>query len=257
VSAPPLEEQEVDDSPFDFVPEPGVANGAAALCLHGLTGTPYEVRPVAEVLAARGIRARGICMAGHGGSVEELARSTRIDWVDRARAELAGLRAEYERVFLVGVSMGGLVSLRLAQTEQVDGLVLVGVPLALAPPVPQLLPLVRLFVSSRRKRGSDIQDPVARARHPGLPAMPFDSVQELIRLQSETIPELGRIAAPMLVAHGQLDRTARPRDARRIYDEAGSTEKEIFMLARSGHVATVDYDGPALATAAADFLSRC
>lgn len=250
------EVQPVDDSPFDFVPEPGVANGAAALCLHGLTGTPYEVRPLAEALAARGIRARGIWMAGHGGSVEDLARSTRSDWVERARAELAGLRVGYERVFLVGLSMGGLVSLRLAQTERVEGLVVVGVPLALAPPVPQLLPLVRLFVSSRRKRGSDIQDPLARARHPGLPAMPFDSVRELIRLQSEAIPDLGRIVAPMLVAHGQLDRTARPRDARRIHDETGSTHKELLLLARSGHVATVDYDGPALATATADFLSR-
>lgn len=133
MNASHAEVQPVDDSPFDFVPEPGVANGAAALCLHGLTGTPYEVRPLAEALAARGIRARGIWMAGHGGSVEDLARSTRSDWVERARAELAGLRAGYERVFLVGLSMGGLVSLRLAQTERVEGLVVVGVPLALAP----------------------------------------------------------------------------------------------------------------------------
>jgi carboxylesterase len=78
----------------------------------------------------------------------------------------------------------------------------------------------------------------------------------LIRLQSEAIPDLGRIVAPMLVAHGKLDRTARPRDARRIHDETGSARKELLLLARSGHVATVDYDGPTLATATADFLSR-
>jgi len=238
------------------MPESEVANGAVALCLHGLTGTPYEVRPVAEALVARGIRARGICMAGHGGSVEDLARSTRADWLERARSEFRALRGEHERVFLVGVSMGGLISLRLAQSEPVDGLVVVGVPLVLAPPIPQLLPLLRLFTSERRKRGSDIQDPRARARHPGLPAMPLASVQELIRLQSEVIPVLGRIEAPILVAHGELDVTARPRDARRIHDEVGSVEKERFLLSRSGHVATVDYDGPALATAAADFLSR-
>ncbi len=246
----------VDDSPFDLVPEPGTANGAAALCLHGLTGTPYEVRPVAHALVARGIRARGICMAGHGGSVEALAATTRFDWVERALAEVLTLRAEYERVFLVGVSMGGLVSLRIAQSEPVDGLVVIGVPLVLAPPIPQILPLLRLLITSRKKRDSDIQDPQARARHPGIPAMPFDSVQELIRLQEEVIPDLGRVEAPILVAHGELDRTARPRDARRLYEEIGSKEKELFMLARSGHVATVDYDGSALATAAADFIGR-
>ncbi len=246
----------VDPSPFDLRPERPHASGAAALCLHGLTGTPYEVRPIAEALVDRGVRARGIDMAGHAGSVEDLARSTRSEWLERARAELAALRAEHDRVYLVGVSMGGLVSLRLAQTEVVEGLVVVGVPLALAPPIPQLLPILRFFASSRRKRGSDIQEPSARARHPGLPAMPFDAVLELIRFQAEVVPELSRIEAPILIAHGALDRTARPRDAHRLHAEVGSTEKELFLLERSGHVATVDYDGPALATAAADFLGR-
>jgi carboxylesterase len=246
----------VDDSAFDFLPEVRSENGSAALCLHGLTGTPYEMRPIAESLVARGVRARGIWMAGHGGEVEELCESTWQDWVEHAREELLALRKEHSRVFLVGMSMGGLVSLRLAETSPVDALVVVGAPLVLAPPIPQLLPLLRLFVSGRRKRGSDIQDPSAQARHPGAPVMPFDSVRELIALQKEVIPDLAQISAPILVAHGELDRTARPRDARRIHAEVSSTEKELFLLARSGHVVTVDYDGPALARAATDFLTR-
>lgn len=246
----------VDDGPFDLRPEADRATGAASLCLHGLTGTPYEVRPIAEALVARGVRARGIRMAGHGESVEALANTTHEEWVARARAALGELRAEHDRVFLVGVSMGGLVSLRLAQTERVDGLVVVGTPLAFSLAIRRLLPLLRPIVWARRKRGSDIQDPGARARHPETAAMPLDAVAELIELQAEVVPELGRITAPILVAHGRLDRTARPRDAERIVASVGSREKELFLLARSGHVATVDYDGPALATAAADFLGR-
>jgi carboxylesterase len=195
-------------------------------------------------------------MAGHEGGVEELARSSRVDWVDRAHSELLSLRAEHDRVFLVGISMGGLVSLRLAQTAPVDALVVVGVPLVLAPPIPQLLPLLRLMMSARKKRGSDIRDPDARARHPGHPAMPLDSVKQLIELQTEVLPNLGRVEAPILVAHGELDMTARPRDAKRLHTEVGSREKELMMLPRSGHVATVDYDGLALASAATRFLSQ-
>ena len=96
----------------------------------------------------------------------------------------------------------------------------------------------------------------ARARHPGHRLTPLDAVAELIALQGEVIPELAAISAPILVAHGKKDRTARPRDARRIHAEVGSGDKELFMLERSGHVVTVDYDGPALARAAADFLGR-
>jgi carboxylesterase len=166
------------------------------------------------------------------------------------------LRAEHDRVFLVGVSLGGLLSLRLSQIVPVEGIVVVGVPLALRPPLPQLIPLARHLFPFRRKRGFDIRDPVAAARHPSLPAMPLDAVVQLIALQAEVLPDLGEIRSPILVAHGRLDATARPRDALRLHAGVGSTEKELFFLERSGHVATVDYDGPALARAAADFLSR-
>ncbi len=251
------ERVEVDANAFDLRPESGSANGAAVLCLHGLTGTPYEVRPVAEQLVARGVRARGPWMAGHEEGVEVLAKTPWQDWVEVARGELAALRVEHDRVFLVGMSMGGLVGLRLAQTEEVDAIVVIGTPLVLAPPIPQLLPLLRRFVSSRPKKdGSDIRDPAARARHPSLPMMPLAAVAEMIALQSVVIRDLAKVRAPILVTHGRLDRTARPRDAERILKEVGSSDKELFYLERSGHVATVDYDGPALARAAADFLGR-
>jgi len=244
----------VDPSAFDLRPEPELETGAAALCLHGLTGTPWEVRSIGEALAARGIRAFGPHVAGHEGGVQELARTTRQVWLEQAAADLAVLEREHERVFLVGVSLGGLLSLRLAQTRQVAGLVVVGVPLVLRAPIPQLLPLVSRWVPFRRKGGSDIRDPEARARHPSLPAMPLASVAQLIALQGEVIPHLSRIRVPALVAHGRFDRTAHPRDAQRLHGALASNPKELFMLERSGHVATVDYDGPVLARAAADFL---
>jgi carboxylesterase len=246
----------VDASAFDLQPEPGLANGAAALCLHGLTGTPYEVRPIAEALVARGIRACGPVGKGHERDPEGLAQTTHEDWLAAAGEELERLRRESDRVFLVGVSMGGLLSLRLAQTAEVAGVVVLGTPLALPPPIPQLLPLLRLVRRFRNKGPSGIEDPVARARHPGFDRMPLDSVAELIRLEAKVIADLPSISAPILVTHGRRDRTARPRDAQRIYEGVGSAEKELFMLDRSGHVASVDYDGPALARAAADFLAR-
>ena len=86
--------------------------------------------------------------------------------------------------------------------------------------------------------------------------MPFNAVFELIRLQKEVIPDLARIDAPILVAHGALDQTVRPRDARRLFDSVGtdSGRKRLILLKRSAHVATVDYDGAEFAETAAAFL---
>jgi carboxylesterase len=152
--------------------------------------------------------------------------------------------------------MGGLVSLRLAQTVAVDGIIVIGTPLALRAPLPLLARALRRLMPFRAKRGSDIQEPLARERHPGLGAFPLASVTELVRLQAEVVAGLARIETPILIAHGRHDRTALPKDAARIHATVASREKELFYLERSGHVATVDHDGPALALAAADFIAH-
>ena len=252
----------VDTDPFDLPPAGGsegaAGGGAAVLCLHGLTGTPYEVRAVAEVLAARGFRALGPVLPGHNSRPEELARCSHRDWVDAARREVEQLRADHEKVFAVGLSMGGLVSLALAEAGAVDALAVVATPLRLRPaPLPWLIPVLKYIRRFAPKhQGSDISDPEARARHPGYPVMPLASVHELIRLQARVTADLSRIEVPILVAHGALDSTAHPSDAERIASSVSSRHCERLVLERSAHVVFVDYDGARLAEAVADFLSR-
>jgi len=249
----------VDAAAFDL-PGCGSAAGrgrAAALCLHGLTGTPYEVRPLAEALAARGIRAVGPALPGHNETPEALAATPHTAWVEAARRHLRGLRAEHEAVFALGLSMGGLVTLLLAAEEEVDAAVVVGTPLALRAPWPALIPILKHVVPIARKRGgSDIRDEAARLRHPGYAAMPLTSVHELMRLQRRVREALPRVRAPLLVAHGAHDRTANPADARAILERVASPKRELLWLEDSGHVVPVDRDGPALAEAAAEFAMR-
>ncbi|MCH2185143.1 hypothetical protein MK280_04655, partial [Myxococcota bacterium] len=95
----PAAEDRPDDSPFDLFPKGEVQ--AAALCLHGLTGTPYEVRPIAEALAAVGLRAFGPRLAGHGGTPENLAATPYTAWVEGVRQHYAVLAAEADHVFVV------------------------------------------------------------------------------------------------------------------------------------------------------------
>jgi carboxylesterase len=246
-SAPP-----VDTAPFDL---PGRGR-AAALCLHGLTGTPYEVRPLGEALSAAGIRAVGPALPGHNARPESLAATTHLDWLEAARAELHRLRACADTVFAVGMSMGGLLALALAEEHEVDALAVIGTPLALAHPLAWLIPLAQLVWPMPRKAlGSDIRDPAARARHPSYPVMPLASVCELQRLQRKVRPRLSQISAPILVAHGLHDKTANPRDAIEIRDAVSSEVREYLLFAASGHLVPVDFDGPALAQALAEFLA--
>jgi carboxylesterase len=240
-------------APFDL---PG-RGPAAALCLHGLTGTPYEVRPLGEALALAGVRALGPALPGHNETPQRLARVSHREWLDAARAALHDLRNRHEHVFVVGVSMGGLLSLALAAEEPVDAMVVVGTPLRFSRAVSTLVPLARPFVPFLRKRvGSDIRDPDARARHPSYDVMPLASVNELMRLQRLVRKGLASVRAPILVAHGAHDRTAAPADAQAIHAGVASKERALLVLESSAHVATVDYDAVRLARATAEFLSR-
>ena len=244
----------MDVSPFDL----GGRGDAAVLCLHGLTGTPYEVRPLGEAFAERGHRAVGPVLPGHNSSPAKLAAVSHTTWLDCTRVELTQLRREHERVFVSGLSLGGLLALAVASEGSVDGLVVVGTPLRLRGALAAWVPLAKHLVPYVRKPGgSDIQDEAARRRHPSYPVMPLRSVHELMRLQRRVRAALGRVRAPIFVAHGAQDRTAHPDDAQEIVESVSSPEREHLLLASSGHIVPVDRDGARLAAAAATFLVRC
>ncbi|MBW2267728.1 MAG: alpha/beta fold hydrolase [Deltaproteobacteria bacterium] len=244
-------ERAFDSHAFDL---PG-DGGAAALCLHGLTGTPYEVRPLGEALSRAGVRAVGPLLPGHGGEPAALRRTPYTAWLDAARAEVLRLHGNHDVVFGVGLSMGGLVTLLLAAECGFDAVVCVGVPLALRQPGAALARFAKYLVRELPKRhGSDICDPEARARHPGMPVMPLAAVAELQKLQRVVRARLTEIHVPLLAAHGARDETAHPGDAETILQKVASAEKQHLLLPGSGHVVPVDFDGPALAAAAVRFL---
>lgn len=242
----------VDASPYDLGQH---ETATAVLCLHGLSGTPYEVRPVAEQLAAAGMRALGIALPGHNTSPEDLARTSRSQWVDAAFEAVEELRSAHDRVAIVGVSMGGVVSLEIAAGAHVDAIVTIGAPLELDAPIRWGVPFLKhLKPMLEKKGGSDIRSETARARHPGYKVMPLAAVHELIRLQREVVAKLDRVHAPILVTHGAHDRTSHPRNARVIHGGVASEVRELVMYDQSAHVVTVDHDGQALAERAAGFV---
>src|SRR6185295_583944 len=88
-----------------------------ALCLHGVTGTPFEIRPVAEALGRAGYSVEAPMLVGHGGTLRDLAATRWPDWLRSAEQamELVLRRTADRPIALVGFSMGGLLALKLAR----------------------------------------------------------------------------------------------------------------------------------------------
>ncbi len=221
----------------------------AVLLLHGFTGSPFEMRHVAGRLHAAGMRCVGPVMAGHGDGPEELGRTPRGEWVERARAELFRLDGA-RRTFVVGCSMGALVACALAHAhpDRVDALALLAPALRLRA-AGQLAGFLGRHGATRRllpvvakAGGSDVCDPVMRARNPCMDAVPLAGVAELQALAREVDRKLPGIAAPALVVVGGRDHTVARSGARRLARRIGSGPARVVVLRESCHLVGIDVE---------------
>lgn len=232
----------------------------AVLLLHGLTGSTFEVAPVARALNAAGMRCLAPVMAGHGGPPRDLVGVPWTEWVGKAQRDLARLEGA-RRIFVVGCSMGALVACVLAhdQPARVDGLVLLAPALELQPQgrLAALLgraPLLRGLVVPKRA-GSDVSDPEMRRRNPCMDGVPIGAVAQLAELGRRVDRQLPGIAAPALVVQGARDHTVTVAGARRLARRIGSGPARLELLPRSFHLVGVDVERERCAKVTRAFLA--
>jgi carboxylesterase len=254
---------------FDKSPVVLAGGARGVLCLHGLTGTPFEVRPLAEAFGRQGRSVAAPLLAGHGHALADLAASTWTDWLASAERALDELlcRVAGRPVALCGFSMGGLLALRLARLhpERVASLVLMCPPLHLArwkmrtaralAALP--LPFGRLPAASIPKpNGSDISLPLMRHGNPVLQAFPIAALAQLFALMDAARADLPLVRAPALVVRAAHDHVVPARAVEEVAAGLGSTLVERLTLERSFHVALLDVDAPQLIEAATRFVAR-
>lgn len=217
----------------------------AALLLHGLTGSTFELHFLAARLSEAGLRVLAPVMAGHGGAPEALCGVPWGAWVSNAAAQLGRLSGTRRR-FVVGSSMGGLVACALAAdpAARVDGLVLLAPALELTWTGRLGTRLGRLSLMRGRvvaKGRSDVRDPPLRELDIGLSGLPLGALAELAALASHVEDLLPRITAPTLVVAGGEDHTVTRRGVRRLLARLGGPA-ELQVLPQSFHLVGVDVE---------------
>ena len=91
-----------------------------ALCIHGFTGNPSSMRPVAEAFAAAGFAVELPRLPGHGTTVEDMLTTSWEDWSAEAEAAYQRLAARASKVVVAGLSMGGTLTVWLADAASRD-----------------------------------------------------------------------------------------------------------------------------------------
>jgi carboxylesterase len=239
--------------PFDL-PADGDAGAAVLLC-HGFTGSPQSMRPWGEHLAAAGFPVACPLLPGHGTHWRDANATTWRDWyaaVDTAYAELAG---RYPMVFAMGLSMGGALSLRLAERHPgLAGLVLVNPSLTTERwDARLLLPLIGRVLPSWSPIGGDIRKPgVTEVAYDRTPLKAMLSLREFWGVVRA---DLARVTQPVLLYRGAHDHTVEPVNAQ-VVREGVRGEYTEKVLPDSAHVATLDNDAEMIFSGSVEFARR-
>lgn len=220
-----------------------VGNEIGCLLLHGFSGSPLEMTPLAEALAAEGWTVSVAQLAGHGTSPVDLAKVTWRDWVASARAAYEELQQRCPQVAIIGLSMGGALGLYLAAAQvSPAAVVAISTPIRIRPTLvkasrlaSRVLPFAPILIRLSPR------DPQVRHYRSPYTRIPLATTAEVAGLLDETRRALPRMHAPALVIQGRKDWVI-PRDSGRELVRLAGAPARLVWLPRSGHVATLDRD---------------
>ncbi|MFI8966675.1 alpha/beta hydrolase [Streptomyces sp. NPDC053493] len=226
------------------------------LLCHGFTGSPQSLRPWAEYLAERGLTVSLPLLPGHGTRWQDMQLTSWQDWYAEVDRELRELTARCERVFVMGLSMGGALTLRLAARhgDAVSGIVLVNPANKMHGVAARALPVVRHFVPSTKGIASDIAKP--GSAEIGYDRVPLHAAHSLRRLFRTVDAELPQVTQPMVLLHSPQDHVVPPADSARILSRVSSTDVKEILLEQSYHVATLDHDAELIFEESWAFVTR-
>lgn len=237
--------------PLAHLYEGGVSG---CLLLHGFSGSPLEMLPLAEVLAREGWTVGVAELAGHS-SPRALATVTWTEWLASAEAAFRDLRRRCPQVAVAGLSMGGAVGLCIAPQLHPAAVVAISTPvrmkrlLARASRVAsRVVPYVPILMKlgPREREMRRYQSPARR-----IALRATEQVDRLLQAMREALPQ---VRSPLLVVQGRRDWVIPRESAREIAALAASTEPTVRWLPHSGHVATLDRDRTLLFREVTSFL---
>ncbi len=224
------------------------------LMIHGYTGSPYEISPLANHLKENtNWKIEVPTLPGHGKNLD-LRDVSHESWIETAEKELQQLMQKCDEIYLIGFSMGGMIASYLAAKYEVEKLVLlatagkylsfkqIGMDMGeiLADRIKGELDSNKMYLHYKNKTGH----------------VPFKANIEFMKLVRFTRRYLKKVKTPVLIAQGQQDGMVPYKTAYYLDKEITSEEKEVVFFERSKHLICLGDDKDTLNSMVLDFLNK-
>ncbi|MBD1382156.1 alpha/beta hydrolase [Metabacillus arenae] len=203
------------------------------LCIHGFTGAPYEVEPLAlHLQEVTDWEIQMVTLPGHG---EELVLKGVFyqEWIEHAEQAIEKLLSKCEKVYVIGFSMGGLIASYLSTKYPVEKLVLLSAAVYYVNPK-------RLFADIGGMirdtfRGKLKENDLFLRYKKKIKNTPFSATMEFRKLVQYVRPLLQKIQVPVLIVQGEVDGIVPVKSAFYLYEKIPSPQKELMFLPGSHH----------------------
>jgi carboxylesterase len=237
--------------------EPYSATGDArgALVLHGFTGNPQSMRGLALALADAGFSVEMPLLPGHGTAVSDMLATSWEDWSGAAEAAYTELAARSDAVVVVGLSMGGTLSVWLAEQHPEIAALAVVNPL-LAPPDAGTMEFIEAMLDGGDELAPGVGSDIALegVEESAYPELPLRAALSLFEAAGAVETALESVTCPVLVFTSTQDHVVDPSSSARLVARAKGPVEQV-VLDRSYHVATLDYDKDEIESRTVEFLS--
>jgi carboxylesterase len=204
------------------------------LLIHGFTGAPYEVEPLAEYFRSHtNWVVSSPTLPGHG-EQDSLRGITFQQWIDTAESHLQHLLEECDTVYVIGFSMGGVLAGYLATKYQVNKLVLLSAALQYIHPIQMVKDIGGMVTDLCR--GQLFQNELFIRYSRKVRSTPFVASLEFRKLVQHLKPSFESVFTPTMILQGKLDGLVPYKTADAIYNLIGSEEKQVRVMENSKHL---------------------
>lgn len=220
---------------------PGGSKGV--LLIHGFTGSPSEMILLGNYLYRQGYTVLGVRLNGHGTTVEEMSYTDWHQWYHSACDGYHLLRGICSEISVIGLSMGGLLAMRIGRDFPVKKIVSMSAPIFIANERNlRFLPPVERSVGRYQRKNRRNLPELAKRYNVSYSQMPLVCVHQLLDVIKETKKMLPEITKPILIVQSENDHTVKVESGQYIYEHVQSEEKELLQLKLSGHLVTLDIE---------------
>ena len=236
-----------------FIP----GGNAAFLMLHGWGASAESMRFLANGIAAQGFAVFAPTLPGHGTSPEEMLTTGPLDWINAAREALRLLSNHFDKVYVLGVSMGGALSLQIAALDPaaISALITANTPVFLDRPE------IALDLMSGPQNEMMPSWTAPQFMGPSVSEITYStrsrkSALDLLTMTALAWEVLPRVKAPLLVLQSVHDPIAPKLNADEIIARVGSSSKAVAWLHHSFHAVQLDTDRDEVVRLASDFVKK-